>query len=35
MSEEKIWYAVACFAVQLALFIVPLLLLIDLRRGRR
>lgn len=31
MSEEKIWYAVACFAVQIAMLVIPVIMLIDLR----
>lgn len=28
---EKIWYAITCFAVLLPIFIIPLVMLIDLR----
>lgn len=31
MSEEKIWYAVASFAVQIAMLVIPIIMLIDLR----
>lgn len=34
MSEEKIYYAIICLAVQLALFIAPLILLLDSRRRK-
>ena len=34
MSEEKIWYAVFLFAVQIAMFIIPLIILLDTRKRR-
>lgn len=32
MTEEKFWYAMACLAVNIAMFIIPLIMLIDLKR---
>ena len=32
MTEEKIWYAVFGLAVNIAMFVIPLVMLLDLRR---
>lgn len=31
MTEENFWYAMACLAVNIAMFIIPLIMLINLR----
>ena len=33
MTEEKIWYAVFSLAINIAMFIIPLVILLDLRNS--
>ena len=35
MTEEKIWYAVFGLAVNIAMFVIPLLMLLDLRKDNK
>lgn len=34
MSEEKIWYVVFGLALNIAMFVIPLVMLIDLRKRK-
>ena len=35
MTEEKIWYAVFGLAINIAMFIIPLVILLDLRKDNK
>lgn len=34
MSKEKIWYAVSCLALNISMFVIPLVMLLDLRKRK-
>ena len=35
MTEEKIWYAIFGLAINIAMFIIPLVILLDLRKDNK
>lgn len=34
MTEEEIWYAVSCLAVNISMVVIPLVMLLDLRKRK-